>query len=89
MARSKQASPLVVFLVIGLFVGAVAGYLTRPESAEIRLGPVNIEVTGNKVAHGGGPLTGSQMRYIAMVTAIGGVLGLALGYGVKSGKFRI
>ena len=88
MARGKQASPLVVFLAIGLFVGAVAGYLTRPESAEIRLGPVNIEVTGNQVARGGGPLTGSQMRYMAMVTAIGGVFGLALGYGVKSGKFR-
>jgi len=89
MARAKQTNPLVVFAAIGLFVGAVAGYLTRPESAEIRLGPINIEVTGNQVARGGGPMTGSQMRYIAMVTAIGGVLGLALGYGVKSGKFRI
>ena len=89
MAARRETNPLIVFLVIGIFVGAVAGYLTRPESAEIRLGPVNIEVTGNQVARGGGPLTGSQMRYIAMVTAIGGVLGLALGYGVKSGKFRI
>ena len=89
MARAKQANPLVVFAAIGLFVGAVAGYLTRPESAEIRLGPINIEVTGNQVARNGGPMTGSQMRYIAMVTVIGGVLGLALGYGVKSGKFRI
>jgi hypothetical protein len=34
-------------------------------------------------------MTGSQMRYMAMVTLIGGALGLALGYGVKSGKFRI
>jgi hypothetical protein len=89
MARTKKANPLVVFLLIGLFVGAVAGYLTRPESAEIRLGPLNIEVTGNQVARGGGPLTGSQLRYIALITAIGGALGLALGYGVKSGKFRI
>ncbi len=88
-ARKKQANPLVVFLAIGIFVGAVAGYLTRPESAEIRLGPLNFEIIGNQVIHGGGPLTGSQLRYIAMVTAIGGVLGLALGYGVKSGKFRI
>ncbi len=87
-ARKKQANPMVVFLAIGIFVGAIAGYLTRPESAQIRLGPVNLEITGNQVAHGGG-LTGSQLRYIAMVTAIGGVLGLALGYGVKSGKFRI
>ena len=89
MARKKQANPLVVFLAVGLFVGAVAGYLTRPESAEIRLGPLNVEITGNQVARGGGPLTGSQVRYIAMVTLIGGVLGLALGYGVKSGRFRI
>ena len=32
--------PLVVFLVIGLLIGALAGYLTRPESAEIKLGPI-------------------------------------------------
>ena len=89
MARMKQANPLVVFLAVGLLVGAVAGYLTRPESAEIRLGPINIEVTGNQVARGSGPLTGSQLRYIAMVTLIGGALGLALGYGIKTGKFRI
>ncbi len=89
VARKKQANPLVVFLAIGIFVGAVAGYLTRPESAEIRREPLNLEITGNQVVNGGGPLTGSQLRYIAMVTAIGGVLGLALGYGVKSGKFRI
>ena len=89
MARKQQPSPVVVFLAIGIFVGAIAGYLTRPESAEIRLGPVNIEVTGNQVAHGNGPMTGAQLRYIAMVTLIGGALGLALGYGVKSGRFRI
>ena len=89
MAVRRETNPLIVFLVIGIFVGAVAGYLTRPGSAEIRLGPLNVEITGNQVARGNGPLTGGQMRYIAMVTAIGGVLGLALGYGVKSGKFRI
>jgi hypothetical protein len=89
MARKKQASPLVVFLAIGLLVGAIAGYLTRPESAEIQLGPIKLEVTGNQVARGSGPLTGSQLRYIAMVTLIGGALGLALGYGIKTGKFRI
>jgi hypothetical protein len=89
MARNTQVSPLVVFLAIGLFVGAIAGYLTRPESADIRIGPISIEVTGDKAARGSGPMTGSQMRYLAMVTLIGGALGLALGYGVKSGKFRI
>ena len=55
-------SNLVAFLVIGLLVGALAGYLTRPESAEIRLGPLSIEVKGNQVAHDNGPLTSSQIR---------------------------
>jgi hypothetical protein len=89
MARTTQRNPVFVFLAIGLFVGVLAGYLTRPESADIRLGPVKIEVTGNQVARGSGPVTGSQARYIAMVTLIGGALGLALGFGVKSGRFRI
>ena len=89
MARKTQTNPVIVFLAIGLFVGVLAGYLTRPESAEIRLGPVNIQITGDQVARGGGPLTGSQVRYIAMVTLIGGVIGLALGFGVQSGRFKI
>jgi hypothetical protein len=87
--KQKRANPLAAFLAIGLFVGAVAGYFTRPESAELRLGPVKIEVTGNQVAHGGSPLTSSQVRYIAMVTLIGGVIGLALGFGIKSGKIKV
>jgi hypothetical protein len=87
--KKKQPNPLVVFLAIGLFVGAIAGYFTRPDSAEIRLGPVKVEVTGNQIARGGGPLTSSQVRYIAMVTLIGGVVGLALGFGIKSGKIKV
>jgi len=89
MARKTQRNPVIVFLAIGLLVGVLAGYLTRPESAEIRLGPVNIQITGDQVARDGGPLTSSQIRYIAMVTLIGGVIGLALGFGVQSGRFRI
>ena len=73
-------SQLVVFLVIGLLVGALAGYLTRPESAEIKLGPLNIEVKGDRVAHDSGPLTSSQMQHIAIITAIGGLIGLGLGF---------
>jgi uncharacterized membrane protein len=83
------ANPLVLFLLIGLFVGAIAGYFTRPNSAEIRVGPVSIEVTGNQVARDNGPLTGSQMRYIATVTLIGGIIGLGLGYAIKSGKLKV
>jgi hypothetical protein len=87
--KKKQANPLVVFLLIGLFVGVIAGYLTRPESAEIQFGPMHVEVTGNHIARGGGPLTSSQLRYIATVTLIGGVVGLALGFGIKSGRIKV
>jgi hypothetical protein len=73
-------SPLVIFLVIGLLVGALAGYLTRPESAEIKLGPLNIEIKGDRVARGNEPLTSSQVEHVALITLIGGVIGLGFGF---------
>ena len=73
-------SQLVAFLVVGLLIGALSGYLTRPESAEITLGPLNIEVKGDRVARGNGPLTSSQMQHIAIITALGGAIGLGLGF---------
>ena len=79
-------SNLVAFLIIGLLVGAVSGYMTRPELTEIRLGPLSIEVKGNQVAHDNGPLTSSQFRHIAIITLIGGVIGLGVGFAV--GKSR-
>jgi hypothetical protein len=79
----KGRSNLVAFLVVGLLIGAFAGYLTRPEAAEIRLGPLKVEVTGDKVARGGGPLTSSQVRHIALIALIGGVVGLGLGFATK------
>ena len=79
-------SNLLAFLVIGLIVGAIAGYMTRPESAEIKLGPLSIEVKGNQVAHDNGPLTSSQMQHIALITLIGGVIGLGVGF--AAGKRR-
>jgi uncharacterized membrane protein YeaQ/YmgE (transglycosylase-associated protein family) len=82
MARSN----LLAFLVIGLIVGAIAGYMTRPESAEIKLGPLSIEVKGNQVAHDNGPLTSSQVQHIALITLIGGVIGLGVGF--AAGKRR-
>ena len=73
-------SSLVVFTVVGLLVGALAGYLTRPQSAEIKLGPVSIEVTGDRAARGGGPMTSSQMQHVAIITLIGGAIGLGLAF---------
>lgn len=83
----KARSNLVAFLVVGLLIGAVAGYLTRPESAEIQLGPVKIEMSGNRVARDNGPLTSSQIQHIALIMLVGGAigLGLAFAYGKTKG----
>ena len=82
----QARSGLLAFLVVGLLVGAFAGYVTRPESTEIKLGPLNIEVKGNQVARGNGPLTSSQIQHIAIITAIGGVIGLGLGFAMGRNK---
>jgi len=73
-------SNLIAFLSVGLVIGGLAGYLTRPESTEIKLGPLSVEVRSNEVAHGGGPLTSSQVQHIAILTAIGGAIGLGVGF---------
>lgn len=79
----------VTYLAIGLLVGALAGYLTRPESAEIKIGPLNIEITGKGVArHQDGELTSSQIQHIAVLALIGGAIGLGLGIAVERGKIR-
>ena len=82
----QARSGLLAFLIVGLLIGAFAGYVTRPESAEIKLGPLNIEVKGNQVARDNGPLTSSQIQHIAIITAIGGVIGLALGFAMGRNK---
>ena len=79
-------SNLLVFTVVGLLVGALAGYLTRPESAEIRIGPLNIEVTGDRAARGGGPMTSSQMQHVALIALIGGAIGLGLAFATGRGR---
>ncbi len=85
---SRQNS-LVVFLLIGLAIGALVGYVTRPETAEIKFGPISVEVRGNNVARGdGGPLTSSQVQHIAIITLIGGLIGLGLGFAMKSGRIK-
>lgn len=72
----------VLLLLVGLVVGAVAGYVTRPESTELKIGPLNIEVETDKPAEGGGPITSDQWQHIAIFAAIGGAIGLAAGFAV-------
>jgi hypothetical protein len=79
-------SNLIAFLLIGLVIGGLAGYMTRPETAEIRLGPLSLEVRSDEVARGGGPLTSSQAQHIAIMSVLGGIIGLGVGFAV--GKRR-
>ena len=72
----------VLLLLVGLVVGAVAGYVTRPESAELKIGPLNIEVETDKPARDDGPITSGQWQHIAIFAAIGGAIGLAAGFAV-------
>jgi hypothetical protein len=79
-------SNLITFLLVGLVIGGLAGYLTRPESTEIKLGPLSFEVRSDEVARGGGPLTSSQVQHIAIMMAIGGVIGLGVGFAAGKRK---
>jgi hypothetical protein len=83
-----RSNAMVAFLVIGLLIGALAGYMTRPESAEIRIGPLQIEVTGKGIARNDGELTSSQVQHIALIALIGGAIGLAFGFAVDRGKLK-
>ena len=78
---------LIVFLLIGLVIGGLAGYMTRPEeTAEIKLGPLSVEVHNNERTRGG-PLTSEQAQHIAIMVMIGGVIGLGVGFAL--GKRRV
>jgi len=79
----QERSNLITFLLIGLVIGGLAGYMTRPETTEIKLGPLSLEVRSNEVARGGGPLTSSQVQHIAIMTALGGIILLGVGFAIS------
>jgi hypothetical protein len=86
----RQKNAMVVFLVVGVLAGALIGYVTRPESAEIRIGPLNIEITGKGISsRRDRELTSSQVEHIAWLALIGGVLGLGFGFAVERGKIKL
>jgi hypothetical protein len=78
----------VLFLVVGLVLGAIAGWLTRPEATELKIGPLSVEVQGNRPASSSdtGSLTTGQLRHIGIYTIAGGVLGALAGFLAGSGR---
>jgi hypothetical protein len=76
----------IVLLIVGLIAGGLVGYLTRPETAEIKLGPLSIEVQGDQPAQGGGSMTSSQTQHVAAFAVLGAVVGFGLGFVVDRRK---
>jgi hypothetical protein len=70
----------IMLLLVGLVAGGLVGYLTRPVAAELKVGPVSIEVQGQGAAKSGDSLTTGQMQHIGIFAAIGAVIGLGAGF---------
>jgi len=70
----------IILLVIGLVIGGLVGYLTRPQATELRVGPVSIEVQGSQPAQGGGSLTSGQAQHVGLFALVGALIGLGVGF---------
>lgn len=78
--------PKIVLLLIGALVGGLIGYLSRPESADIKIGPLNIQITGPGTAQGGGEFTTPQLQHIGLIALIGAAVGFGVGFAVERRK---
>ncbi len=65
----------VLLLVIGLVIGAVAGWFFRPSVATIDAGPVQVQVDGASPAEGG-----NGLQQVLLFALIGGAIGLVVGF---------
>ncbi len=71
----------VAFLLLGLLIGGVVGYVTRPAAAEIRLGGTSIEFDDNAVRAGpSAGITSGQSQHMFVYAIAGGIVGLLVGF---------
>lgn len=72
----------VALLAAGLVLGALVGYFTRPDAAELKIGGMSIEVQSDRPApaRGGGSVTTGQWQHIGAFALGGAVLGFAAGF---------
>ena len=72
----------VALLLAGLVVGSLVGYLTRPEAAQINIGPLQVEVQSDRAAgpRSSGSMTSGQWQHIGAFAVGGAVLGLLAGF---------
>lgn len=78
----------IVLLLVGLVVGGLAGYLTRPQAAEIKIGPLSLEVQDKDSVAGarGGELTTGQLQHVGLFALIGAVVGFGAGFVADRGR---
>ena len=70
----------LILIVVGVLIGGLIGFLTRPQSAEIKLGPIQLEVQTDQPAAPGDAITSSQWQYIGIFGLVGGLVGFGLGF---------
>lgn len=72
----------IALLVAGLLLGALVGYFTRPEAAQLSLGPVSIEVQSDRAAspRDRSAMTSGQWQHVGIFAVVGAVLGLGAGF---------
>jgi hypothetical protein len=76
----------VILLVIGLLVGSLIGYMTRPESADIKVGPIQLNVQTDQTAAPGDAVTSSGWQHIGIFAVIGALVGLGAGFAMDRRK---
>jgi len=76
----------VILLVIGLLVGSLIGYVTRPESADIKVGPIELNVQTDQTAAPGDAVTSSGWQHIGIFAVIGALVGLGAGFAMDRRK---
>ena len=69
-----------LLLLVGILLGGVVGWFTKPADATFQVGPLNIEIQNTQTIDGQGDgLTSDQLRHIGLIVALGGLVGLGLG----------
>ncbi|UMY15590.1 hypothetical protein MMB17_12570 [Methylobacterium organophilum] len=78
----------VVLLLVGLVVGGLVGFLTRPQATEIKLGPLSVEVQDRDSTADarGGELTTGQLQHVGIYAVIGAIVGFGAGFLADRGR---
>ncbi len=74
-----RGNTVVALIVLCMLAGGVAGYVTRPQAAELTIGGASIEFENPARTATSGVLTTGQIQRVVLFALGGGVVGLLLG----------